>query len=101
MGMFDDLKETRDERKKLKTEHLVALAKDSINNGTYRFFYGYNSGEDLQEVEEVLSDINKELKQYKFVIKIASKFNASIKVSLKGKDFGVFSYTVEFNVDAL
>ena len=104
MGMFSGIKEAREKAKALKREHLSKLAVEAVENGTYKFYYGYNSSEELQEVKEVVEEMNKELAQDKFEVRIISTYQASAgsgKIMYKKEVLGNFDYYILLGIDAL
>jgi len=101
MGMFSGLKEAREKTKAIKRDHLSKLAIEAINNGSYKFFYGFNSSEELQEIKEVIEEMNKELEQDKFVVRVVSTSAGYTRVHYKKECLGNFDYSVLIAIDAI
>lgn len=101
MGMFTGIKEARNKNKETKRQHLYNLAVDAVKNGTYKFKYGYNSGEALQEIEEVLREINEDLQKDRIVLKISAKTVEPCNIYLGNEFLGRFNFTIIIEIDAL
>ena len=101
MGLYSGIKEARDQAKNIKRQHLYDLAIEAVKNGTYKFKYGYNSSEALQEIEEVLKEINEDLLKDRISLKIASKTIDPCNIYFNNKLLGVFNSTLVIEIDAL
>ena len=105
MGLIDEVKQARDAKKQLKREHILSSTIYVIKQGTYKFTYGYNSKEDLQELEEVIDELNNELKKDNFVLKILPSGCVDTyqhyEISVAGKPVGKFNNFIYIQVDAL
>ena len=101
--MISAIKEARNQEKAKKKENFTKAIVAAIKNGSYEFTYGYNSQEDFQEIEEVIADLNKELEEDKFVLKIKSKMNrpATYSIYIEGRYIGSFLNTIQVSIDAL
>ena len=100
MGIFSGIKEARNKNKDIKRDHLNKLAVEAVSNGTYRFFYGYNSAEGLQEIKEVIEEMNKELAQDNMTLAVTATYSGYTKVTCKKDILGYFDYGVEICIDA-
>ena len=106
MGLLDEVKKTRDESKAAKRNQLLESTIYVIKNGTYKFNFGVNSAEEFQELKEVISELNEELKEDKFVLKLAPdtmgvRSSTGYSVYACGKTLGTFYYYLTIEVDAL
>ena len=105
MGLLDEVKKARDEKKQIKRNHLVEATIDAIKNGSYKFVYGFNSDEDYQELIEVMDQLNTELKNDKIMLIIKTKpalvTCAAYEIKVAGKSIGKFNSFIQINVDAL
>ena len=101
MGQYSEIKKARDDSKAIKRDHLYKFAVESIKNGTYKFTYGYNSPEALQEIKEVIVEMNNDLKEDGIVLKISSTFYTKVTVTFKNDPIGTFDNTLNIEVDAL
>ncbi len=71
-----------------------------VKNGTYKFTYGYNSDEALQEIEEVVDEMNEELEEDGLTLDISSTSNARINVYNKNEFLGTFNFTLTIAIEA-
>lgn len=105
MGLLDEVKEARQAKKDLKRKHILASTVYTIKQGTYKFNYGYNSDEDLQEIKEVVAELNEELKEDKFVLKLVPtncrQTFYGYEIYVASSSIGKFHYYIEVLVDAL
>ena len=90
MGLFGQIKEARQKTKQTKRNHFVTLITDSITDGSYQFFYGYNSEEEFKEIIEVIDDINKELSSDKLMLTVATRAEQPITITVGDKEIGKF-----------
>ena len=105
MSLLSDVKKVRDERKQVKRNHLLEATVHAIKKGTYKFNYGFNSDEDYQELIEVVDELNKELKDDKFVLIVSQQPStrnfAGYEITIADKSIGKFYFFVQISVDAL
>ncbi len=101
MGLYSEIKEAREQSKATKREHLYKLAVEAVKNGTYKFTYGYNSDEALQEIEEVVDEMNEELEDDGLSLDISSTSNARVNVYNKNEFLGTFDCTLLISVETL
>ena len=102
MSLISNIGNARRERKAKKREDLEKNIIYSINNGMYRFGYGFNSEEEYQELEEVISELNAELAQEEIVLSMAEKSRESFmgyRTYIEGKEAFKSNYSVIILID--
>jgi hypothetical protein len=82
--------EARKKRKQIKKDHFVTLTAEAIENGKYKFEYGYNSNAEFEEIIEVIDEINKSLASEKLILTASSIPGRACEIKVEGQSIGRF-----------